>query len=180
MRNRLILLFITCFIVSFSNAQINVSLDRDCLSVNSAMLAQSLIKVVGSNKVKELIENRVRFLSVWEVDSLGRISKFDKLLPQEGSLPEDAMNKLELYLIEREKRFFICFEKLPGISDNDAYKIITKDLFAGNRRSFIMNVGFPGDLIIPYEFEKEKAEKQNHKLSRYVYFRKQIKKYLSQ
>ncbi len=84
MINRLILLFITCFIVSFSKAQINVSLDRDCLSINSAMLAQSLIKVVGSNKVKELIENEVRFLSVWDVDSLGRICKFDKLLSQKG------------------------------------------------------------------------------------------------
>jgi hypothetical protein len=109
--------------VSFSNAQINVSLDRDCLSINSAMLAQSLIKVVGSNKVKELIENEVRFLSVWDVDSLGRICKFDKLLSQKGSLPEDAMNKLELYLIKRETRFFICYDKLPGINDNDAYKI---------------------------------------------------------
>nr|WP_320036864.1 hypothetical protein [uncultured Bacteroides sp.] len=178
MMNRLIILFITCFIVSFSNAQINVSLDRDCLDINSAMLAQSLIKVVGSNKVKELIENKVRFLSVWEVDSLGRICNFDKLLSQKGSLPEDAMNKLEHFLIKRGKRFFICYDKLPGINDNDAYKIITEHLFARNEKSLIINVSFPGELMILYEYEKEKAEKQNCKLSRYVYFRKQIKKYL--
>lgn len=103
MRNRLILLFITCFIVSFSNAQINVSLDRDCLSINSAMLAQSLIKVVGSNKVKELIENGVRFLSVWEADFVGRIVRFNRLLAQKGLPPEDVMNKLEFHLIKREK-----------------------------------------------------------------------------
>lgn len=180
MINRLILLFITCFIVSFSKAQINVSLDRDCLSINSALLAQSLIKVVGSNKVKELIENEVRFLSVWEVDSLGRICKFDKLLPQKGSLPENAMNKLEHFLIKRETRFFICYDKLPGINDNDAYKIITEHLFARNEKSLIINVSFPGDLMVLYEYEKEKAEKRSKKISRYEYFRRQIKKYLSQ
>ncbi len=180
MINRLILLFITCFIVFFSNAQINVSLDRDCLSINSAMLSQSLIKVVGTDKVKELIENKVNFLSVWDVDSLGRIFRFNRLLAQKGLLPEGVMNKLEFYLIKKEKRFFICFEKLPGINDNDAYKIITKDLFAENKKSFIINVGFPGNLMMSYEYEKEKAEKQNQTLSRYVYFQRQIKKYLSQ
>ncbi|MBP1631523.1 MAG: hypothetical protein H6Q15_2416 [Bacteroidetes bacterium] len=180
MINKLVLLFITCFIVSFSSAQINVSLDRNCLSINSALLAQSLIKAIGADNVKELIENEVSFLSVSDVDSLGRICKFDKLLSQKGSLPEDAMNKLELYLIKRETRFFICYDKLPGINDNDAYKIITEDLFARNEKSLIINVSFPGDLMILYEYEKEKAEKRNRKLSKYVYLRRQIKKYLSQ
>ena len=87
------------------------------------------------------------------------------------------MDSIEVLLIKNNKRFFLCFEKLSGYSESDSYKLITKDLY-GNNKSHMMNVAFPGELMILYDHEKEEANRQNCGLSRYRYLQEQIKKYL--
>jgi hypothetical protein len=154
----------------------NISFDKDCMKKNSAIFAQSLIEYAGENKVAELLKNDVTLLTFWEVDSLGRILKFDKLISKK-ELPEGFIDSIEMHLIKNSKRFFICFEKLPGYSESDSYKLVTKNLFKKDK-SHMMNFAFPGELMILYDYEKEESNGRNCGLSRYIYLQEQIKKYL--
>ncbi|MBP6979001.1 MAG: hypothetical protein KBB71_11880 [Lentimicrobiaceae bacterium] len=141
---------------------------------NSVIFAQSLIESMGENKVIELLKNDVTLLTFWEVDSLGRIMKFDKLISKK-ELPKNFMDSIEDHLIKNNKRFFICFEKLPGYNESDSYKIITKDFYKNNK-SHMINVAFPGELLLLHDYEKEEAN-SHCGLSKYRILKKQIKKY---
>lgn len=177
MVNRFIIIVITfCCLISSSYSQVNISFANDCMKKNSAIFAQFLIEYSGEHKVTELLKNDVTLLTFWEVDSLGRIFKFDKLISK-NELPEGFIDSIEVHLIKNSKRFFICFEKLPGYSESDSYKLVTKDLFRNNK-SHMINLAFPGELMILYDYEKEDANSQNCGLSRYRYLQEQIKKYL--
>jgi len=177
MANRFIIIVLTfCCFKSSLYSQVNISFDKDCIKKNSAILAQSLIDYMGENKVAELLKDDITLLTFWEVDSLGRILKFDKLISKK-ELPKGFMDSIEVHLIKNNKRFFICFEKLPGYSESDSYKLVTKDLFKNNK-SHMMNLAFPGELMILYDFEKEEANRPNCGLSRYRYLQEQIKKHL--
>ena len=177
MANRFIIIVITfCCLKSSLYSQVNISFDKDCMKKNSAIFAQFLIEYAGENKVAELLKNDVTLLTFWEVDSLGRILKFDKLISKK-ELSEGFIDSIEMHLIKNSKRFFICFEKLSGYSESDSYKLVTKDLFK-NKKSHMMNLAFPGELMILYDYEKEEANRQNCELSRYRYLQEQIKKYL--
>lgn len=122
MLNKLILLFITFIVGCSSHAQTNVSFDSECLEKNSAILAQSLIESVGTDTVMELLENGTRFLLFCEVDSLGGILKFNKLISKK-EVSKDITDKFKTYLINNDEHFFICCEKPQGLSDFDAYKL---------------------------------------------------------
>jgi len=175
MVNRLIIILALCCFKSSLFSQVNISFDKDCTKKNSAIFAQSLIEYMGENKVVEFLKNEVSFLTFCEVDSLGRIMKFDKLISKK-KIPKTFINGIEVYLIKNNKRFFICYEKLPGYSENDSYKIITKDFYENNK-SYMVNVAFPGELLLFYDYEKEEAN-SNCGLSKYRYLQEQIKKYL--
>lgn len=177
MANRFIIIVLTfCCFNSSLYSQVNISFDKDCMKKNSAIFAQFLIESEGENKVADLLKNGVTLLTFVEVDSLGRILKFDKLISK-NELSEGFIDSIELHLIKSSKCFIICFEKLPGYSENDSYKLVTKDLFKKNK-SYMINFSFPGELMILYDYGKEEANGQNCGLSRYRYLQEQIKRYL--
>jgi hypothetical protein len=175
MANRCIIIIVFFIIESSLYSQMNISFDNNCSRKNSAIFAQSMIEYAGEDKVAKLLENKIKILTFWEVDSLGRIIKFKKILGKE-LLSEGFIDSLEIYLIKNDKRFFICYEKIPGYCDRDAYKITTKKLFEENKKAFISNLAFPGELIINYDLEK--ANNQTGASSKYIFLQEQIKKYI--
>jgi hypothetical protein len=177
MANKLILLLIAFSMEYSSHAQINVSFDRDCLEKNSAILAQALIKSVGDDTVTEFLENGTQLLVFCEVDSLGRVFKFNKLTSKKN-ISKNIIDKIKTYVINSHIRFFICFEKPQRFSDCAAFKLITTDLFDENKKYLLINISFPGDLMMFYNNEKQKATEQGLTLSKYEYLLKQIKNYL--
>lgn len=178
MLNRLVLL-LSIFTFGYSaHAQINISFDSDCLEKNSAILAQSLINSLGYEIVTGFLENNTHFLVFSEVDSSGGVLKFKKLISNK-EVSKVLSDKVKSYLIKNKKHFFICFEKPKGFNNSDAYYLIKKENFDGNNKYHLINIGFPGDLMTFYNYEKEKANEQGLTLSKYEYLLKQIKRYLS-
>jgi len=176
MVNRLYLLIVFFLFVMPSSlyAQINVSLDRDCMKYNSSILSQSFIESVGEDTVTMLLDNDIRILIFIDVDSLGCVLKFRKMSSNK-KISEDLINKVIKNLVETNKHFFICFEKLQGMKNCEA---ITKDLFDTNKKSIFINVAFPGELMSSYNYEMQIEKKQGLNLSKYEYLQRRIKKYL--
>ncbi len=50
---------------------------------NSAILSQAFIESFGSGIVTELLDKNARILTYWDVDSLGCILKFSKLISKD-------------------------------------------------------------------------------------------------
>ncbi|MGC1391377.1 MAG: hypothetical protein WA816_10100 [Bacteroidales bacterium] len=176
MANRfIIIVLIVCCFKSSLYSQVNISFDKDCIKKNSAMFALTLIEYLGKEKVVELLEEGIDLLAIWQVDSLGRILNFN--IRPKKELSKDFLDSIEVCLIKNNKRFLSCWANLPGCSDSTSYKIILKDLSEKNGH-IPVNVAFPGELMILYDYEKKEANGQNCGLSRYRYLQEQMKKYL--
>jgi hypothetical protein len=172
------IILILCFLESLLYSQVNISLDRECTKKNSAIFAQALIDCVGEEKVIELLDNSIKIVTFWEIDSLGRIIRFNKLIT-EKEISECFIDNLEIYFKKNDVRLFICYEKLPDYCDSSAYKIITRDLIDRNEKTFLINVSFPGELLNLYNEQKEKANKEDISLTKYEYLNEQINKLLT-
>jgi hypothetical protein len=175
MVDRIIIIILTiCSLESSLFAQENISSDADCLKRNSAIFAKALIECEGVYKVEELLKNDITLLTFWDVDSLGNILKLDKLISNK-SFSNGFMDSVENYIIKNKKHFFICIEKISGNDEVDYYKIAKSDLFV-DEKSHIINVAFPGELMIFYDYDRSNSK--NCMLSKYKYLQEQIKKYL--
>ncbi len=171
-------IMIVCFCISFvySFAQINISLDGNCLEHNSAIMSKAIIDTFGEDSVKRWINNNTRILFTANVDSLGHILKIEKVRTKQ-EISSNIICSIENYLIKNKVHFFICYaQDPPDITKNHIIDSVRED-FKNNDNKFI-SIGFPGELISLYGYEREKA--QNTCLSKYDYLLLQINKYLTE
>lgn len=182
MRKRLLILIFICFIINSVHAQINISVDNSCMTKNSILLAQELIKIFGKENVSELLDNNIRILLFFNVDSLGNMTLEKSKIHNNSSFEfqdssinniEKLMSDLNLNLKIKKGYFNICYERFPDWSDSASIKLISQDLFKENVQ-FLINVAFPGELLIYYELEKDKSIKEGKNITKYEYLESKI------
>ena len=181
MRNRLFFLLILCLLGFCSPAQINVSLDLECLLKNSAIVGRSLIAFAGRDSVNLLLENNVNIVFNWKMDSLGRVAWFLRGGYRGRNLeyfPVDFFDRFTIYLQNNK----ICFDLCPPLDPTpDSIQLITRlREYFKEGRLVMMGVGFPGRLMSQYNSVCKKAEKDGRTLSQVEYLEAQIKKILSE
>ena len=172
-KNRLMicLLIVGLFIVPI-NAQVNISFDRFCTVKNCVILSKNFLGAFGDRTVANLLEADARIRVVFCVDTLGRVIKIRRVTSN-PPFSESNVRKLENYLIKNDIRFFICFEK-PYQDEKKSYNLIhTNDFVKENK--YFMSVAFPIPLMDDYDLESKKNPQ-----SKLEYFKKRIKRYLSQ
>lgn len=110
------------------------------------------------------------------VDSLGYVDKINKITSKK-KITRKFINEIEYKLIKDSVSFFLCYEKLPGLNEIDTVKKLKKDISSENKTTHLINVSFPGYLMLLYNFENDKKKSQGLTLSKYQYLKCQIEKY---
>lgn len=159
-----------------TSAQINISFERDCLNKNTFLLSQFLINLKGEDFVSKLLEEGNSLLFFCDVDSLGHIIDVKKIREKkelDDTLKEEIISALKASNII----FFICYERPVGGSECDAYGRISKDLFNEGKTTHLINIGFPGNTMALYQYERSKAEEKGTELSKLQYLINLMNKY---
>ncbi len=164
-----ILYFLTfSLLCTFSlKAQSNINVDSDCLNRNSLLLSRLLIKDLGEEKIKYFLENDIRFLIFYKVDSLG-YTEFVRAKVFPDSLTNIVSREIDNQIKIRNNYFYVCYERFPNHTKESSLEIISRDLFKEQDYQFI-NVAFPGETMIMYNIEKDNANKKGKQLSKYEY-----------
>lgn len=180
MRRRLLMFIFICFIINSLSAQIKISVDNSCMTKNSILLAQELIKILGKDNVSELLDNNIRILLFFNVDSIGNTTLSMIRSNSSNEFQDSTIKKIEklksdLNLnLKIEKGYFtICYERFPDCSDTASIKLIAQDIFK-EKEQILINVAFPGELLIYYELEKEKSIKEGKNITKYEYLENKI------
>lgn len=163
-----------CFSV-YSFAQINVSIESDCLIRNSATISNAMIGVLGEDSVKQILNNKINITFVCNVDSLGYIKKIEKIRSKQ-ELSDNFTVSMEYYLVLNRIRFYICYAQDPPDITKTCIIESAREHFK-NCNGKIISFGFPGELMNLYEYEKEKAREKGICLSKYDYLLMQISRF---
>lgn len=182
MRKRILILVFISFIINSVNAQINISVDNSCINKNSKLIAQELIEIFGKDYVSELLDNNIRLLLFFKFDSLGNTTLEKSIIRNNSSIEsqnssiskiEKLKSDLNLNLKIKKGYFSICYERIPGWSDSASIKLISRDLYK-DKEKILINVAFPGELLIYYELDNEKAKKEGKYMTKYEYLENKI------
>jgi hypothetical protein len=139
------------------------------------VLAESLINLNGIGFVSKLLEEDSNIILFLEVDSAGNVLKIVKT---KGEFPSIMQSGLLSFLINEKICFKICYETLPGKSDEEMFQLTKQEIRSSHRTSFLISISFPGSLMSLYQYEKEKLEQQNIELSKIVYLKVMISRFL--
>lgn len=172
---KIIFILIVFLNIQGAIAQINISFENDCLKKNSVLFSQFLIESKGEDFVSELLENNNSLVLFCDVDSLGHVVQIKKIREKKelnDSLKDEIISSLLLSRIT----FSICCEKPIGLSKCEAYKLLSKELFNKEKTTHLINVGFPGDIMALYQYEKSRVEEKGGKLSKLQYLLDYINK----
>lgn len=174
MNKTIIISFFFCISI-YSFSQVNVSIDRDCLDYNAAIISKAMLVTFGEDSIRHLLDNNIYIVFSPQVDSLGRTLKINKIRSK-WSITNDFVNSIETYLITNKIHFYICFANDPPDKQLSHTIDYAREYFKKNK-SISIAFGFPGELMNLYEYEKEKVSKEGHCLSKYDYLLMQINKY---
>lgn len=163
-------------ISGYSFSQIYVSIDSDCLKRNSAIISKAMIEIFGKDSIRNLLEDNIQMIIMPQVDSLGFVLKIEKIRSK-WSITNNFVTSLERSLITNRVRFYICYTKDPPNIQESIIIANVREYFKNNSSKGIV-LGFPGELMSLYEYEKEKARKEGVCLSKYDYLLMQISSYL--
>lgn len=154
-------------------SQINLSIEDDCLSKNSAIISEAMIEVFGEDSVKVWVNDGMLFIA--KVDSLGQLLNINLIRGfgrNKRVVTQNFTGQIEKFLIEHKLRFYICYARDPiDITE----EIILKDLRKRmkEKNEYIINFSFPEQRVLMYSPELEKEEA----LSKYNYMLSLIKQY---
>jgi hypothetical protein len=170
MRNLIITIHLCFSVCSF--AQINVSIESDCLIRNSATISSAVIGVLGEDSVKQILNNKINITFVCNVDSLGYIKKLERIWSKQEVSDNFAIS-MERYLVSNRICFYICYaQDPPNITKTCIIESVREHFKNSNGK--IISFSFPGELMNLYEYEKEKARGKGFCLSKYDYLLMQI------
>lgn len=182
MKKGLFLFIFFGLLINWSSAQSDISVSNSCITKNSILLAQELIRTLGKDKVSEIVEKDIRLLLFFDVDSIGNVTLAKSLINDHGSNETQDSSRydieglkldLEQYLKIDKGYFTICYERFPDKSDSASIEIISKDLFKDNK-PILLNVGFPGELLMYYKLDNEKLMQDGKGVTKYEYLEKKI------
>lgn len=179
MGNKVILVLVLSCVSCILQAQINISVDRYCLRENTATLSQALIDLKGKEFVSNLLDDNINLSIFCVVDSSGIITNLKKMWSNK-EFPKELEQEIISYLKINLISFYICYEKPPSFSKDESLKLIKRDLFTKDKPTHIINIGFPGDLMSLYAYERDKAKEEGKCLSKYEYLITIINEYKSQ
>ncbi len=94
-------------------AQINVSLDRECLKHNAAIMSQVVMETFGADSVKHWLDNDIRITLLMRVDSLGCVLKIEHINANKVLLPKNFVTTIENYLITNHVCFTMYYVQDP-------------------------------------------------------------------
>lgn len=174
MVNRLLSTIILLITVNFTYSQINVKIEQDCMDNNSAIMAQTLINLLGEDTISKYLDNNTIILFGMYVDSLGSVKKIEKLYTKK-EVPLYLNYIAEKYLINKRVRFYICYERLPDTGYEKSYRLIMNELKGENEH--LINVSFPGNYMVLFEIDRRNAEKKHQILTKLDYLKAKIKIY---
>ena len=153
MNNNVIYLVIFFFTNMSLFAQ-NVSVDDNCLNINSAMFGETLIQLKGESFVAKLLDENQSFLFFVNIDSVGYVKSVEKV-KSKISNNDDIIKEISSFIKENGLRFYNCFERPSGYSKKEAINSIEKDLLTNDKGLYRINIGFPGSLMILYNYKKD-------------------------
>lgn len=155
----------------------NVSVNNNCLNINSAIIGETLIQLKGESFVTKLLYENQSFLFFVNVDSVGCVKSVEKV-KSKIDINDDIVKDISSFIIENQMCVYNCFERPIGYSDKEAIEMIEKDLLPNDKGLYIVNISFPGDLMILYNYKKGELSKQGINLSKIEYLKLQITGYL--
>ena len=94
-----------CFSI-YSVAQINVSIDNNCLKHNFAIISKAIIEKFGKDSVKHLLNNKTNISFVCGVDSFGYIKKIERIWSKQ-EVSDKFIVSIENYLISNKIPFYL-------------------------------------------------------------------------
>lgn len=169
------LYYIIC-ISTFSFAQINISIDDNCLKYNSATVAKTMLVLLGEDSIKEILYNNFQIVFLSQVDSAGHVLKIEKVNTK-WTHNNNFITLIEKQLIANDIQFYICFSKSPSEINETAIIKSLRDYYKYNNGK-IISFSFPGELMNSYEYENNKASEMGVYLSKFDYLLIQIDKYI--
>lgn len=174
MKNTIIILCLLLYPFLYLFSQINISLDNNCLKYNSATIAKVMIRVLGEDSIKQMLDKNTNVTFICKVDSFGYTSKIIRTFSRQD-LSTNFMSLIEDYLVNNNVRFFICYQNNPPYLNKDTIINSVRKKFKKNNSLKIGSVSFPGELMNLYEYEK--TRENNFCLSKYDYLLIQINKF---
>lgn len=154
-------------------SQINLSIEDDCLSKNSAIISEAMIEVFGEDSVKVWVNDGMLFIA--KVDSLGQLLNINLIRGfgrNKRVVTQNFTGQIEKFFIEHKLRFYICYARDPiDITEEIILKSLRKRMKEKNE--YIINFSFPEQRVLMYSPELEKEEA----LSKYDYMLSLIKQY---
>ena len=175
MKHWLIAMFLYSYVSVLSFSQMNVSVDSDCLKRNSALISKVMIETFGKDSISFLLDNNIKIMFVSQVDSLGAVLKLD-IVRSNWIITNDFITLIETYLIESRIQFYICYTQDPPNVPKSHIIASAREYFKNNDWKTI-NLGFPGELMDLYEYNRKKAKEKGVYLSKYDYLLMQINKF---
>jgi hypothetical protein len=177
--NNITLTFAFLFFSTMSIFSQNISVDKNCISTNSAIFGETLIQMKGEYFVSKLLDDNQSLLFFVNVDSVGSVRNVEKV-NSKIDINDSIVKEIIACIIEKEIHFFYCFERPIGYTDKEAIKMLKKTLFHNNsNKLYLINISFPGDLMSLYYYKKDELSKKGIYLSKIEYLKLRIAEYLN-
>lgn len=176
--NNIKLTFAVLFFSISSIFSQNISVDKNCISTNSAIFGATLIKMKGEVFVSKLLDENQSFMFFFNVDTLGLVRNVEKFNSR-TEINDSIVKEIITYIIEEKIRFFYCYERPMGYTDKEAIIMLKKTLFQSNKEMNLVNICFPGDLMSLYYYKKDELSKKGFHLSKIEYLKSRMDEYLN-
>lgn len=171
--NKSIISLLCAWWFCLTNFSQNINLDDNCGHKNTLLLYNALVNAKEDTLINDLIEKNSKLLLMINTDSLGRFISIKKIRTNLKTDEQKLDKCLKQALIRGESIFFICYSIPYKQSEKQEMLNRLKDgLRVDKKNEYVITIGFPGSLMVLYEYEKSK----NKNLTRIEYLKRQLKK----
>lgn len=157
----------------------NISVEDDCLLVNSALLSNALIELKGDEFTEKLLDDNFGTTMIFEVDMSGRVLALVRMVrtyEKEIELGEE----LAAFLMKKGICFNICYVNEVQGRKEEVLERIIQNIEHENKTTFFISIGFLQTKPWLYEAHNQNLGKEGKiGLSKVEYLKLQIEKYLT-
>jgi len=111
-----------------SFAQFNIGVGEKCLDYNHALLSKAIINQIGEERWYWLVENKVKLIFVFKVDTLGYVVDLKRFSSQNINISQTIIENFVISLQENKTRFFICYNNDTCLSDTEYLEILLESI----------------------------------------------------
>lgn len=176
MKSKVILCLATFLLSMQTFFSQDISIHKDCMNINAAILAEKLISQKGEEFVVPLLQKGSYFVFRVNCDSIGSARAIEKVYSK-GKKNIKLIDEISTVIIENELHLSICYMNDWPMPESHLEKM-KRDELPNKEGLYGTTLIFPGGLMSRYNLTKDEFLKKGVNLSRFEYLKLQISKYL--